>query len=234
MAKMFSWRKPTGSPATNGFDVSRRDTYSTVPGVLNCPRPRVVGPKTKCKLSLADCIFNSLPTINQPFNRGSFYVDFYQVPITQIMHRFDDFYTQLSEKFSSSGLSPDEDSVGLPQILHVDLWVLSSLCMLDLKYFLDSVSSYDLTTGKYQWFQYLPSDYDATTFETSSALGVDVHGYPVVFGLLRLLDLMEYSNWYLMLKEFILNDCNHNNGYTLDLSTWCQYVFDNLIIAQPG
>lgn len=230
MAKMFNWRKPEGNPATNGFDVSRRDTYSTSPGILNVVRPRVVGPKSKFKLSLSDSIFNTLPTINQPFNRGSFYVDLYQVPLTQIMHRFDDFYTQLAEKFSSAGLSPDDDEVKIPNLLHIDLWTLTSLIVLDIKYYFDSIDS--TSDGDYVWFAGDINRYSATTFDANSCLGVDVHGYPVAFGLLRLLDMMEYCNWYMYIKDFFLNSIDSTKSYNQVLAIWCQSVFDDVISGE--
>lgn len=230
MAKMFNWRKPEGNPATNGFDVSRRDTYSTSPGILNVIRPRVVGPKSKFKINLADCIFNTLPTVNQPFNRGSFYVDLYQVPITQIMHRFDDFYTQLSEKFSSSGFAPDDDEIKIPNLIHIDLWTLTSLIVVDLKYYFDTVQSY--SDSSYFWFAGDLNRYDASVFDSNSALGVDVHGYPVAFGLLRLLDMLEYSNWYLYIKDFFLNSASADEGYNTLLSLWVQTVFDDIVSGE--
>lgn len=230
MAKMFNWRKPEGNPATNGFDVSRRDTYSTSPGILNVIRPRVVGPKSKFKINLADCIFNTLPTVNQPFNRGSFYVDLYQVPITQIMHRFDDFYTQLAEKFSSSGLAPDDDEVSIPNILHIDLWTLTSLVVVDLKLYFDTIESKD--SNKYLWFAGDISRYSPSSFDSNSAFGVDVHGYPVAFGLLRLLDMMEYSNWYLDIKDFFINTIESSDSYNQVLAIWVQHVFDDIISGE--
>lgn len=208
MAKIFDWLKPTSNPNTNAFDVSRRDTFSTSSGILNCPRPRLVSPKSKGRLRVTDSIINTLGMVNQPFNRGQFVLDFYQVPLQQIMSDFNAFYTQLDEELDSSAYNPFE-SRDLPQIPHLDLWTLIGIIGFDMVNYFIITESFDSSDNKFRflWFESKEELFGAryNRFIQDSFLGVDVHGIPNFIGVLRLLDQLGYGNFYLFLKDVIVN-----------------------------
>ena len=176
MAKIFDWLKPTSNPTTNGFDVSKRQTFSLAPGMVTPTLCRVISPKSHAKINLGSSLINSLPMINQPFNRGQFVLDFYQVPFKQIMTRFDEFYTQLQEPFSS------EDNLEYaPNLPHIDLWTLSAVMAHDVSYdFILNGSVKSSGSGQnirygLEWIASLsPSNVSAQL--EKFILGFDVHG----------------------------------------------------------
>lgn len=197
MAKIFDWLKPTANVQTNAFDVSKRQTFSMPCANLEPALIRVVSPKSKGELSLGSSLINTMPMINQPFNRGQFVIDFYQVPFKQIMSRFDEFYTQLQEGFSSA-----DNLDNAAQIPHVDLWTLVTLCAHDfvLHQLVNGFYRQDGAYWKLDWSSTIDPSMDFDEY----LLGRDVHGIPVVFGTWRLLDLLGYGNYYLIFKEWFL------------------------------
>lgn len=231
MAKIFDWLKPTGNVSTNAFDVSKRTTFSMPCANLECPLIRVASPKYKGEISLNNSVINTRPMINQPFNRGQFVLDFYQVPFKQIMSRFDEFYTQLQEGFSSS-----DNLDNNPQLPHVDLWTLVSMMAYDYMSCMFDNHGYIIEAGIYR-FTWSTEMIPSSTIASQLILGVDVHGIPRCYGMFRLLDLMGYGNFYMAFKEFATLYARWTVNPTLDyrpvarklLRDFQKFIFDKFI-----
>lgn len=210
MAKIFDWLKPTGNPSVNGYDLSQRRTFSMPCGYLNVCYSRMFIPRTKVQMSLRSVI-NTLPMVNQGFTRGQFLVDVYQVPYTQLYRNFNEFYAQANELFSSQDYDSQLQEYNLPSdIAHANLfgllwYLLHDMIAIYRDAYFGSTSTehptweaFENSAARYRKF------YDWST--NNLLLGFDVHGIPVVLGALRILNMTGYGNWYLVFKDFFLND----------------------------
>ena len=184
MANVLNWLRQTNKPGRNGYDVSRRNTFSMPCAMMIPCLVRDFPMDTDNDISL-DSIINTTPLVNQPFTRGQFVVDFYQVPYSMLYSNFNQFYTQTNEVFSSAA--------DLTQ-------VLNNVPQLNL-----SILLYYLAHDYYVFQSRENNDSFDVPFMNRgqavfSTLGLDVHGFPRCYGAIRLLDMLGYGNFLPFIK----------------------------------
>lgn len=210
MSKLFSWLKPTGNPPVNGYDLSKRETFSFVPGMLNLSYQRLLMPKTHVSLKLG-AIINSMPMVNQNFSRGQFVTDVYQVPLNQLWDGFNEFYAQTLEKFSSADISELVSSCANVNLLNLYQLIAHDVIALANTKFTDGVKfsvSYD------EWLLNIESSLNDESVQWLS-LGLDVHGIPVCLGAMRLLDMAGFGNLELLIRSWF-EFLSSGNSYISD------------------
>lgn len=213
MSKLFNFLKPVGNPSTSGFDLSKNQTFSFASGMIQPAFYRMVLNKSHVELKL-NSILNTLPMVNQPFSRGKFYVDAYQVPLSMLWSGFNEFYAQAREVFSSTA----EDYENMFDLKNVEYQPVFSLfgvvicCYHDLR-----VIQVDQSTAN---IPSLTPD-DVKNLKSDLIMGFDVHGYPLCIGTLRLLDMFGYGNFWLLCKQWLLDGA--------DLITVCNSLLEDYL-----
>lgn len=121
MANIFNLLKPEAKLPRNGFDLSQRHIFSSVPGLLTPILALECVPGDHHEINVLQLV-RTTPVNTDAFTRMKQHFEFYFVPYSQIWSDFDDFISQRSNVMTASALaSPFHDLSMCPYISLYDL-----------------------------------------------------------------------------------------------------------------
>lgn len=179
MNSVLNALQPKAHVGSNGFDVSHRDVFSTKPGICLPAFYRHVPYKSTFRVDIANIIETTTLQTNA-FARGSFNLDMYFVPYSQLFRHSDEIILGRGQH-NRRMTNPDVD---MSNPLSMPTFPLSSVLIYLFQ----------------EWI--IDKSYDGHTISGRKSF-VDVFGNNAAEDALRLLDLLGYGNFLPVFKSMI-------------------------------